>query len=82
MALAGAARESLTLMLGCLPWFVLLALVEVLISPQPAVPAATKVILGLALEALFLLVAFAERRARPAPGRRPPARPAPRRGGG
>jgi uncharacterized membrane protein SpoIIM required for sporulation len=58
VALAGAARESLTLMLGCLPWFVLLALVEVLISPQPAVPATTKVILGLALEALFLLVAF------------------------
>ena len=68
VALAGAARESLTLMLGCLPWFVLLALVEVFVSPQPAMPATTKLILGLALEALFLLIVLG-----PASAHGPPA---------
>jgi len=32
--------------------------VEVFVSPAPAIPAAAKVVLGLALEGLFLALAF------------------------
>lgn len=58
LALRDASRDALTVLLGCVPWFVVLALVEVFVSPQPALPAALKVILGLALESLFLVLAF------------------------
>jgi hypothetical protein len=40
------------------PWFVVLALVEVLVSPQPALPVPFKILVGLALESLFLATAF------------------------
>ncbi len=57
-ATAEAARHALTLLLGCLPWFVVLGAVEGFISPAPAVPLIMKVALGLALEVLFLALAW------------------------
>jgi uncharacterized membrane protein SpoIIM required for sporulation len=57
LAVRDASRDALTVLLGCVPWFVVLALVEVLVSPQP-LPVALKVTLGLALESLFLAMAF------------------------
>jgi hypothetical protein len=58
VVLARASREALILLVGCLPWFILLAVIEAVISPAPGVPAALKVALGLGLEGLFLLVAW------------------------
>jgi uncharacterized membrane protein SpoIIM required for sporulation len=57
-AVGGAARRALAVLLGCLPWFAVLAVVEAVISPSPHVPAALKVAVGLALEAVFLVVAW------------------------
>ncbi|MFP3939929.1 MAG: stage II sporulation protein M [Thermoanaerobaculia bacterium] len=56
--LGRAGRDSLRVLLGCLPWFVLLAVVETLVSPAPAVAAGTKLALGLALEAAFFALAL------------------------
>jgi uncharacterized membrane protein SpoIIM required for sporulation len=53
-----AALQSLVVLGGCLPWFIVLGLVEGLISPEPTVPAAIKVILGLMLWLLFVLMAW------------------------
>jgi uncharacterized membrane protein SpoIIM required for sporulation len=58
IVVARASREALVLLVGCLPWFVLLAAVEAVISPAPGVPAGVKVALGLGLLALFLLMAW------------------------
>ena len=58
LAVRDASRDALTVLLGCVPWFVVLALVEVLVSPQPGLPVPLKVTLGLALESLFLAMAF------------------------
>jgi len=58
LAVRDAARDALAVLLGCLPWFVVLALVEVFVSPQPELPVFLKVLLGLALESLFLAMAF------------------------
>lgn len=58
LALRETAADALSVLLGCVPWFVILALVEVFVSPAPAIPAAAKVVLGLALEGLFLALAF------------------------
>jgi uncharacterized membrane protein SpoIIM required for sporulation len=55
--LRDAGRDSLLVVLGCLPWFVVLAVVEAVVSPAVAVPTGLKAALGLALETLFLLVA-------------------------
>lgn len=57
LALREAARDALTVLLGCVPWFVVLALVEVLVSPSPELPAPFKLAVGLSLEALFLTLA-------------------------
>lgn len=57
LAVREAARDALTVLLGCLPWFVVLALVEVLLSPSPDLPARGKLAVGLSLEALFLTLA-------------------------
>jgi uncharacterized membrane protein SpoIIM required for sporulation len=57
-AVPAAARQSLILMLGCLPWLVVLAVVEVLLSPSPEMPVALKVAVGAALELSFLVVAL------------------------
>jgi uncharacterized membrane protein SpoIIM required for sporulation len=57
LAVREAARDALTVLLGCVPWFVVLALVEVLISPSPHLSAPFKLAVGLSLEALFLALA-------------------------
>lgn len=57
-ALRAAARSALAVLLGVLPWLVALGAVETWVSPAPAVPAAAKVALGLALEALFWVAAL------------------------
>jgi uncharacterized membrane protein SpoIIM required for sporulation len=58
LAVRDAARDALAVLLGCLPWFVVLALVEVLISPSPELSVFLKAIVGLALEGLFLALAL------------------------
>jgi uncharacterized membrane protein SpoIIM required for sporulation len=58
LALRDAGRDALAVLLGCIPWFVVLALVEVLVSPSPELPAAAKLLLGLALEGVFLALAL------------------------
>jgi len=57
-ALVAAARSALVLLVGCLPWFVVLGFVESFVSPSPDVAAPLKLALGLALEALFLALAW------------------------
>ena len=57
-AAAEAARDALVLLVGCLPWFLVLGLVEGFISPAPAVPAILKAALGIALLGLFLVQAL------------------------
>ncbi len=56
--LRDAGRQALVLLLGCLPWFLVLGLVEGAVSPAPNVPPTAKVALGLALEVLFLTLAW------------------------
>lgn len=51
------AVQSMVLVLGCLPWFIVLGLVEGFISPMPDLPPQLKILLGLMLEALFLIIA-------------------------
>jgi uncharacterized membrane protein SpoIIM required for sporulation len=58
VVLARAGREALIVLLGCLPWFLVLGLVEAIVSPAPGVPAALKLVLGLGLEMTFLLLAW------------------------
>jgi uncharacterized membrane protein SpoIIM required for sporulation len=57
-AMADAGRDALVVLLGCLPWFLLLGLVEAWVSPAPGVPWPLKLALGLALEACFLTFAW------------------------
>ena len=57
-ALREAGRDSLAVLLGCVPWFVVLALVETFVSPSPAAPVAVKLALGVALEVAFLALAL------------------------
>ena len=56
--LQDASRDAVVVLFGALPWFVVLALVEALVSPAPAVPVPLKAALGLGLEVLFLLWAW------------------------
>jgi len=51
-------RDAFALLLGCLPWFVVLGLVEGFVSPAPTVPVPVKIALGASLLALFLAVAL------------------------
>jgi uncharacterized membrane protein SpoIIM required for sporulation len=60
-ALRLAAADSLLVMGGCLPWFVVLGTIEAWISPNPAVSVTFKVALGACLELLFLAAALAPR---------------------
>ena len=53
-----ASRRALVVLGGCLPWFLVLGVVEAFISPSPALPTHLKVALGAALETLFLLMAI------------------------
>ena len=52
------AQDAFVLLLGCLPWFLLLGLVEGFVSPAPTVPLLVKVALGFCLLALFVVVAL------------------------
>ena len=66
-----AARDALVVLLGSLPWFLLLGAVEATVSPSPHVPLPLKVALGLGLETVYLVLALGllgGRRRRPAPG--------------
>lgn len=56
-ALESAGRDGLTILLGCLPWFVPLGLIEGFVSPSPWVPAGLKAVIGVSLVALFLIAA-------------------------
>ncbi len=56
--LAEAGRDALTILGGCLPWLLLLAVVESFISPSEAFSAGFKLALGVALEALFVSLAL------------------------
>jgi uncharacterized membrane protein SpoIIM required for sporulation len=56
--MADAGRDGVLILLGCLPWFALLAVVESFISPQALIPASLKLVLGQMLLALFLGLAF------------------------
>jgi uncharacterized membrane protein SpoIIM required for sporulation len=58
VALREAGRDALRLLGGCLPWFVLLGVIEGTVSPATEVPVALKIGIGLALEALFLTLAL------------------------
>lgn len=57
-AVPAAARSALVILLGCLPWFLILGLVESFVSPSPALGPSFKLTLGAALEALFLMMAW------------------------
>lgn len=57
-SLPAAARSALSVLLGSLPWFVILGLVEGFISPSTEVPTESKVLLGLTLLSLYLVVAW------------------------
>ncbi len=57
-SLPAAARSALTVLLGILPWFVVLGLVEGFVSPSQVTSWGTKALLGLTLESLFLIVAW------------------------
>lgn len=56
--LGEAGRDALVVLLGCLPWIVLLGVVEGNISPAEELGMPFKAALGLLLETLFLIVAF------------------------
>jgi len=58
VALRETGRDALAVLLGCLPWFVVLGVVEAFVSPAPQIPFPLKVLLGLLLEGLFLFLAF------------------------
>jgi uncharacterized membrane protein SpoIIM required for sporulation len=66
LAVREASRDSLAVLLGCVPWFAVLALVEVFVSPSPGVPAGVKLTLGLALEGAFLALALRPYQSEPA----------------
>ena len=53
-----AALRSVVVMVGCLPWFVLLGLVEAKVSPDPGLSVGLKIAVGLSLELLFVMVAL------------------------
>lgn len=56
--LRAASRDALVILFGCLPWFIPLGFIEGFLSPAPAVSAPLKVLLGLAMLALFLVTAW------------------------
>ena len=53
-----AGRDALVVLIGCLPWIVLLGLVEGFVSPNQGVDVGTKAALGVMLEGLFILMAW------------------------
>ena len=57
-AIRRAGRDSFVVLLGCLPWIVLLGLVEGFVSPHTGLGVSTKAALGVTLEGLFVLMAW------------------------
>lgn len=57
------ALVSVTVVVGSLPWFILLSAVEAFVSPQTAVPTVVKAGLGLSLLATYVVTAFTRRAA-------------------
>jgi uncharacterized membrane protein SpoIIM required for sporulation len=53
-----AARSAVAVLIGCLPWFLLLGVVEGFLSPAPELPGILKLAVGLGLETLFLSIAW------------------------
>ena len=53
-----AGRDALIVLLGCLPWILLLGFVEGFLSPSPDLSLGSKVAIGLLLETLFLVFAW------------------------
>jgi uncharacterized membrane protein SpoIIM required for sporulation len=49
-----AAREAVVVLLGCLPWFLVLGCIEAFLSPSPLIGWRWKALLGMALEICFL----------------------------
>jgi hypothetical protein len=64
-----AARTSALILLGCLPWFLVLGVVEGFVSPSETVGVPIKAALGLLLEVTFFTMALG----RPAADSRGPA---------
>ncbi len=56
--LQAAGRDALVVLLGCMPWILLLGFVEGFLSPAPQISLGSKVALGMSLEALFVLWAW------------------------
>ncbi len=56
--LQAAGRDALVVLLGCMPWILLLGFVEGFLSPSPEISLGSKVALGLLLEALFVIWAW------------------------
>ncbi len=56
--LQAAGRDALVVLLGCMPWILLLGFVEGFLSPSPEISLGFKVALGLLLEALFVIWAW------------------------
>jgi uncharacterized membrane protein SpoIIM required for sporulation len=54
-ALASAGRDAQTILLGCLPWFVPLGIIEGFLSPSPSLAPVVKLLLGISILTLFLL---------------------------
>jgi uncharacterized membrane protein SpoIIM required for sporulation len=53
-----AAVQALAVLGGCLPWFVLLGIVEATVSPAPTLPFVVKATLGVSLLGAFLALAW------------------------
>ncbi len=56
--LQAAGRDALVVLLGCLPWILILGFVEGFLSPSPQISSGFKATLGLLLEALFVIWAW------------------------
>ncbi len=67
VAFREAGRRSVRLMLGILPWFFVLGLIEGFVSPQMDLPTSAKVVLGILVLATFLAYALGAFSRRPAP---------------
>lgn len=53
-----AGRDATVVLVGCLPWFLVLGIVEGFVSPAPGVSTLPKVALGVSLLVLFLALAL------------------------
>ncbi len=56
--LQAAGRDAMVVLLGCMPWILLLGFVEGFLSPSPQISVGLKAAFGLMLEALFILWAW------------------------